>query len=168
MCHALPPSTSDLWPVNGVKRDSWYSPLYPYCLRQLPLRLILYTYMTTSESTNQTCHMPQATAEDVVRSSRPMDDGHLSRSLLDTGIVDERQTYVWPELCESAHTSMRHQLFPIARGVLGILLNQSQSVTLLLFPLRTVSEPVHGAQFFRDLRRGSGQRVGHRQHGIDR
>ena len=49
--------------------------------------------------------MSQATAEDVVRSSRLMDDEHLSRSLLDTGIVDERQTQVWPELCESAHTS---------------------------------------------------------------
>ena len=74
--------------------------------------------MTTSESSSQTCHMSLATAEDVVRSSRSMDDTHLSRGHLSTGSVDERQTYVWPELYESAHTSRVLQELLQARDAL--------------------------------------------------
>ena len=58
--------------------------------------------MDITEPTIQVGHLSQATAEDAVRSSRPMGDEHLSRSLLSTGIVDERQTSVWPEFCEGA------------------------------------------------------------------
>ena len=61
-------------------------------------------YISSVKCTNG--YLPEATAEDVVRSSRLMDDEHPSRSLLETGIVDERQTSVWPEFCESAHTGV--------------------------------------------------------------
>ena len=47
-------------------------------------------------------HLSQATARDAVSSSQT--DTTLSRSHLSTGIVDERQTYVWPEFYESAQT----------------------------------------------------------------
>ena len=53
-------------------------------------------------------YSPEATAEDVVRSSRLRDGEHPSRSLLETGIVDERQILVWPEFCENAHTGISH------------------------------------------------------------
>ena len=49
-------------------------------------------------------HLSQATARDAVSSSQT--DKTLSRSHLSTGIVDERQTYVWPEFYESAQTSV--------------------------------------------------------------
>ena len=49
-------------------------------------------------------YSPEATAEDVVRSCRLKDDDYPSRSLLETGIVDERQIPIWPEFCEDAHT----------------------------------------------------------------
>ena len=60
--------------------------------------------MDIHEPTVQVSHLSQATAEDAVRSSRPMGDEHPSRSLLHTGIVDERQTSVWSEFCEGAQT----------------------------------------------------------------
>ena len=65
--------------------------------------------MDIHEPTVQMSHLSQATAEDedAVRSSRPMGEEHPSRSLPDTGIVDERQTPVWPEFCEGAQTRMR-------------------------------------------------------------
>ena len=51
-------------------------------------------------------HMSCATArEDVVSSSLVDDtDETLTRSHLSSGIVDERQTEVWPEFFESAQT----------------------------------------------------------------
>ena len=60
--------------------------------------------MDINEPITQVSHLSQATAEDAVRSSRPMGEEHPSRSLPDTGIVDERQTPVWPEFCEGAQT----------------------------------------------------------------
>ena len=51
---------------------------------------------------------PKATAEDVVRSCRLKDEDYPSRSLLETGIVDERQISIWPEFCEDAHTRNFH------------------------------------------------------------
>ena len=60
--------------------------------------------MDINEPTIQVGHLSHATVEDAVRSSRPMGDEHLSRSLLSTGIVDERQTPVWPEFYEGAQT----------------------------------------------------------------
>ena len=52
-------------------------------------------------------HSTLATARDAVSSSRVYDDETPTRSHLSSGIVDERQTYVWPGFLESAHTRIR-------------------------------------------------------------
>ena len=49
-------------------------------------------------------HLSHATARDAVSSSPVDTDKTLTRSHLSTGIVDERQTDVWPEFFESAQT----------------------------------------------------------------
>ena len=57
---------------------------------------------TTRKDPND--HLFHATARDAVSSSRVYDDETPTRSHLSSGIVDERQTYVWPGFLESAHT----------------------------------------------------------------
>ena len=49
-------------------------------------------------------HSAYATARDAVSSSPVDTDKTLTRSHLSSGIVDERQTHVWPEFFESAQT----------------------------------------------------------------
>ena len=58
------------------------------------------------ESSKPAGHVSLATAESVVRSSQSDINETLMRSHLDRerGFVDERRTYVCPELDESAHT----------------------------------------------------------------
>ena len=65
------------------------------------------TIMTSNEHSELHRHMSCATAREDVVSSSPVDDTDetLTRSHLSSGIVDERQTHVWPEFLESAHTS---------------------------------------------------------------
>ena len=49
-------------------------------------------------------HSAYATARDAVSSSPVDTDKTLTRSHLSSGIVDERQTHVWPDIFESAQT----------------------------------------------------------------
>ena len=78
------------------------------------------TTMISDEYSEHHRHMSCATArEDVVSSSLVDDtDETLTRSHLSSGIVDERQTEVWPEFFESAHT---RYCTPLNISILAIL-----------------------------------------------
>ena len=75
--------------------------------------------MITDEYSEHHRHTSCATArEDVVSSSLVDDtDETLTRSPLSSGIVDERQTEVWPEFFESAHTRTQRGLLVRRRAV---------------------------------------------------
>ena len=90
--------------VKRYETSDHHSSLYSHLLLQSRLKSLMMQYLPNVKCMNS--YLPEATAEDVVRSSRLRDDEHPSRSLLETGIVDERQISIWPEFCENAHTGI--------------------------------------------------------------
>ena len=101
-CAVSPPTHRPLLDtVDAVPVKDHYSLLASSCISE---NMYLNVLQASSEAFPHS-HVAYATASDAVSSSPVDTDKTLTRSHLSSGIVDERQTHVWPEFFESAQTS---------------------------------------------------------------